>query len=94
MCNEMIKLRSELDRRGVEWTDKSESRTLPIDRTHFYWKGYFVSVINGFGTYGGFLSFDQINEGLLEVMIGHSEPIGWLTADEVIQKIVEVFGNV
>lgn len=94
MCDEMIKLRSILDERGVKWADKSDKGMYPIDRTHFYWKGYFVSVINGFGTYGGFSSFNPINNGLLEVMIGESEPIGCLTADEVIQKIDEVFGNV
>ena len=47
-----------------------------------------VSVINGYGTYGGYSVFEHSNKGLLEVMSGilnDGEPIGFLTADELIK---------
>lgn len=50
----------------------------------FWW-----SVIHGYGTYGGFSSIDA-DRGLLEVMsdaINNGEPIGWLTAERVMQYV-------
>lgn len=58
-----------------------------IDRTHFTYRNSCYSVINGFGTYGGYLSSPDDNQGLLELMIDDVEPIGYLTADEVISIV-------
>lgn len=94
MCEEMVKLRKELDARSIEWKDASDKLPeyvnvmLSIDRTHFNYKGKFYSVINGFGTYGGKESIESRNEGLLEVMIDHdNDPKGWLTAEDILQLI-------
>lgn len=67
---------------------------MKIARTHFEYKGIKVSVINGFGTYGGWAGAngaqkEEDNEGLLEVMVSGSEPCGWLTAVEAIRFIEE-----
>ena len=46
-----------------------------------------ASVINGFGSYGGYDPMRKSNQGLLELMPdldNMSEPIGHLTAEEVI----------
>lgn len=59
-----------------------------IFRTHFSYKGKHYSVINGFGTYGGFEPIENKNYGLLECMYADNVPIGWLTADDII-KIIE-----
>lgn len=56
-------------------------------RTHFDYKGTRWSVINGYGSYGGYDPIDGINEGLLELLIGDAagnEPIGNLKADDVL----------
>lgn len=55
--------------------------------THFMVNGHKASVINGFGSYGGYDPVLQNNKGLLELMPdldNMSEPIGYLTAEEVI----------
>lgn len=60
-------------------------------RLHFVYKGNKWSVVSGYGSYGG-------NKGLLEIMrLGqveseelypaNDEPIGWLTAEEVMLMI-------
>lgn len=108
MCNEMIKLRKELDRMGVKWKDVSsitpetlidEMVSKGIDRlyadttmfrTHFEYGGYKYSVIYGFGSYGGKDVFTGHDSGLLECMtekVNGGEPVGHLTAEEVIQII-------
>jgi DNA-binding IscR family transcriptional regulator len=50
-----------------------------------------VSAINGAGTYGGYrLGDSKENEGLLEVLssvINNGEPVGYLTAENVIQLL-------
>lgn len=91
MVEEMIKFRKMLDDRGIEWEDKSdsESQLYRIDRTHFWYRNYHYSVINGYGTYGGSLNIIK-NKGLLEVMsnaINEGEPVGWLTAEEAIKLV-------
>ena len=61
-----------------------------IWRTHFEVDNIKYSVINGFGTYGGFNSFTGHNLGLLECMtekVNGGEPVGHLTAEEVIHII-------
>ena len=84
MPKEMIKLRQMLDDMGIEWEDVSEHYGNLIDitiyRTHFEHKGRHISVITGHGTYGG-------NKGLLEMWGGNGEPEGYLTAEEVIERI-------
>lgn len=102
-CDEMIKLRIYLDERGIEWEDKSEDygsfiggeEDFWICRTHFCINSYHVSVINGYGTYGGFNSLHHIdNEGLLEIMSDlcklagwEDNPAGYKTAEDIIALI-------
>jgi hypothetical protein len=45
-------------------------------------------VIHGRGTYGGVSCFGK-DHGLLECMIGNNEPIGYLTAEDVIEMVKE-----
>lgn len=78
----------------ISWTDASEemSEWVKIARTHFKYNGIQCSVINGFGTYGGWAGAngaqkEEDNEGLLEVMVSDNEPVGWLTAEEAIRFI-------
>lgn len=58
-----------------------------IYRTHFDYKGHEISVINGYGTYGGYEPFTDKNYGCLEMMIDNNEPLGWLSAENVIKKL-------
>ena len=96
ICGQMKKLRRILDEKKIAWEDKTEemSDMVKIARTHFEYKGIKVSVINGFGTYGGWAGAngarkEEDNEGLLEVMVSGSELCGWLTAVEAIRFIEE-----
>jgi hypothetical protein len=80
--DEMLKLRNVLNSRGVEWVDRTEKPSfslldLTIYRTWFMYKGKEWSVISGYGSYGG-------EKGLLEVMVDDYNPMGSLTAQEVI----------
>lgn len=95
MVEEMVRLRNLLDENGIPWVDKSERYTYPkegdfeIDRTHFEFRGYYWSAINGCGTYGE-------EEGLIELMstaVNDGEPIGYLTADEVMDLVVKGVTN-
>ena len=93
ICEEMSKLRQYLDDKGIEWVDASSNDSLWICRTHFELNGLRWSVVNGYGTYGGIRIFDENNQGLLELMtnsVNNGEPIGWLTADNVIGYIEEL----
>ena len=89
MCEEMVKLRKELDARGIKWEDASTTPKsdpeLRLDRTHFRYKGKSYSVINGYGSYGGYMQSTSDNRGLLELMVDHNEPKGWLTSDAVLE---------
>lgn len=107
LCKEMKKLRAELDKRGIPWTDNSKITTdeelqrctrlyfsLPasyydtsIYRTKFTYNGKQYSVINGYGTYGGYEPWNGKNNNLLEMMIDDNDPIGWLTADDVCREV-------
>lgn len=81
ICEEMKKFRELLDQNGIEWIDHSEALDTEryICRTHSKnherW-----SVINGFGTYGGYF-FNEKNKGRLEVMID-DKVIGHLNAEK------------
>lgn len=96
---EMIKLRNTLDKKGIQWDDKSviypeneiqfimnrynvsrETADCSILRTHFKYKEHFISVIFGNGTYG-------YKANLLECRIDEDEPEGYLTADEILERM-------
>lgn len=83
IVKEMEKYRTVLDEAGISWTDVSD---ILITRTHFRYGATLVSVASGRCTYGG-------EKGLLEVMIGVSEPEGWLSAEEVVNYIETCFGK-
>ena len=88
VCKEMKKLRKYLTEHEIEWWDDSSISSLHwMVRTKFHYKGREFSVINGVGSYGGCVTVDCKNVGLLECMIDGREPIGHLTAKEVIDKI-------
>ena len=93
MVDEMIKLRKLLDKKGIKWKDKSERHKFEyggeffFDRTLFEYNGQEVGVINGNGTYGGVDVLTNKNEGLLEFCGCGGEPIGYLTADEVMNEL-------
>lgn len=91
MCEEMVKLREYLDSHGIDWRDNSceYGDDFFIHRTKFEVKGHTFSVINGYGTYGGIVSFGCKNNGLLELMLDGKEPYGCLTAREVEDYINE-----
>lgn len=63
-----------------------------IFRTHFKYNNHKVSVIYGYGTYGGF-SPEKKDYKLLEMRIDDNEPDGWLTADDVINKFTRLNEN-
>lgn len=95
MVEEMLRFRAMLTEQGIEWHDSSTPPEYPIqiDRTHFDYKGYAWSVINGFGTYGGIGIFrDKKNMGLLELMsnaVNGGEPVGFLTAEQAMKLVLE-----
>lgn len=94
MTQEMIKLRELLDEKKIKWWDCSfsggDTPFVRIDRTHFKYRGFEWSVVHGFGSYGGW-SYNRENEGLLELMseaVNDGEPVGWLTAEQVIEYVL------
>lgn len=96
ICQEMQNLRNKLNTLGIQWTDYSDRNyiTYPICRTRFKINGFEYSVINGFGTYGGINVLTRRNQGLLEIMsdnINGGEPVGWLTATEVMEMLKDEF---
>ena len=100
VCEQMQNLRKLLDKKKISWEDHSEDMTtnknfpIWICRTWFKYNGIDWSVINGFGTYGGFNGVispnNQVNNlGLLELWNGKEDPVGFKTADEVLKIILE-----
>lgn len=100
VCDEMKKLRQMLDEKNIPWHDASdvmsESKDWPmwICRTHFEYEGVKISVVNGFGTYGGWYGAnpgmtEDKNMGLLEIMIEDNEPVGWLKAEDIMKILRE-----
>ena len=96
VCEEMQLLRNYLDVKKIPWRDDSEefktstkNFEMWICRTKFEYKSHHVSVINGFGTYGGWngANGSDVNLGKLEMMIDENEPKGWLTAEKVMYFI-------
>ena len=89
MPEEMILLRNALDARKIAWYNATDNldRSFPfmnliIYRTKYEHGGSRWSVISGYGTFGG-------QDGLLELMIDNKEPIGNLTAEEVLRMMDE-----
>ena len=87
MPEEMILLRNALDARKIAWYNATDNldRSFPfmnliIYRTKYEHGGCRWSVISGYGTFGG-------QDGLLELMIDNNEPIGNLTAEEVLRMM-------
>lgn len=89
ICEEMKKLRGALDKMGVEWVDASEEweKNFYICRTHFSYNNKRYSVINGFGSFGGYYKFREDNKNLLEIMLPNNEIEGYLTAGDVLNLI-------
>lgn len=83
---EMRIFRDMLEELKVDWVDASDRGDLPICRTHFWHNNNRWSVINGFGSYGGYYH-GECNKGLLEIYDWNSEPTGYLTAKEAIAII-------
>ncbi len=81
IADEIQKLMEIMPDVNVDYLDTS------MYRTHFDYKGTRWSVINGYGSYGGYDPIDGKNEGLLELLIDGTEgnePIGNLTADDIL----------
>lgn len=88
VCEQMQTLRDYLDHIGIEWDDVSDMSELWVCRTHFDYNGHHISVIHGFGTYGGF-SYSNCDTKLLEMSLDYCEPIGdisWTRAINILQK--------
>lgn len=81
ICDEMKKLRQELTNRDIEWHDLTDGM---ICRTNFEIDGKEHSVINGIGTYGGIDFAEKKNKGLLEYYEMKDDPVGYLTAKDVL----------
>ncbi len=84
LCAEMQKLRDALTEKDIEWADRSDEFPA-ICRTHFRIGRKRYSVINGYGTYGGYWERSPMNKGLLEVRRGKQEPKGYMTAEQVLE---------
>jgi len=92
ICAEMTKLREYLDNHDISWSDDSDDcGFIWMCRTKFYVNHCHFSVINGVGSYVGVNAGCKHNAGLLELwIIGKGEPIGHLTAEDVIKEIENV----
>lgn len=89
MVAEMIKFRKLLDQHNIKWIDKSDKYF--IDRTHLNYRNYHFSVVNGLGTYGGYIIDPRSNKGLLELMSNATNggvPVGELTAEEAFKIVL------
>ena len=104
ICEEMKKLRSYLDEKKIKWIDQSEdmesaSIDMFICRTWLWLGDRKISVVNGYGTYGGIhpmYNNGLKNRGLLEIQIdGLNDVYGDFTADDVISiiKMIQVSGD-
>lgn len=100
VCDEMKKLRQMLDEKNIPWHDDSEVMSEDKDwpmwicRTFFEYKGMKISVINGFGTYGGWYGAnpgmkEDENMGLLEIMIEGKIGLGWLRTEDIMEAMGE-----
>lgn len=89
-CFEMLELRRLLEFYGIEWIDDSYAYDgWWICRTKFQIGEHLWSVIHGWCTMGG-IGWDGKDGGLLELMTDdcdHGDPIGHLTAGDVVRRI-------
>lgn len=87
-------------KKNIPWHDASETMSedkewpMWICRTHIEYNGHKISVVNGFGTYGGWYganpgTTENENMGLLEIMIEDNEPVGWLKAEDIMEILGE-----
>lgn len=94
VCDHMKKLRNWLDQYKIPWFDFSDAlgEKSYICRTKIEYRGHVLSVVNGFGTYGGFTDYmkPEQNMGLLEFRIDENEPEGCLKWADVAQKISQI----
>lgn len=93
VVKEMQEFRNMLDERGIPWEDRSSNDACPICRTYVEFGNNAYSVINGFGTYGGYDNRHQQNAGYLEWWDFQHEPIGWLSAQEAYKKVTGKWFN-
>ena len=94
-CENMLTLRKWLTAMKIAWWDNSRTYDddFYIHRTKFMIANKEYSVINGYGTYGGFYDVSKNNLGLLEMYVsGEGDPVGYLNAKETIDKICEISG--
>ena len=87
---EMQKFRDMLDERGIPWIDVSDDESKGdylTCRTHLAFGEKDWSIINGYGTYGGWNRIYPENIGLLEVWDYGHDPIGFLTSEQVFNLI-------
>ena len=94
ICPEMEKLRDELSKRNITWSDNSDKGFCGfwICRTHFEYKRHSWSVVHGFGTFGGFCTGGSDLQAL-ECMcdaINNGDPVGYLTALDVLKHMESV----
>lgn len=103
---EMQKLEKMLQHEGIPYGDASDNfdplsgfpRYEQVDRIHIYLKKHMVklvSVIHGYGTYGGYKKPDKSDDaGLLEVeSFKHDDVLGFQTADDAFHLIKEAIDN-
>lgn len=98
ITEEMQKLRDWLDANNISWEDMSKDSKVCsywMCRTKFEIGGYYWSVIHGYGSYGGFSHYNS-DCGALELMcnaINSGEPVGFLSAQNVIEYISSIEEN-
>jgi hypothetical protein len=97
ICHEMQKLREFLEAENIKWEDDSEESSDGewwMCRTKIPFDGGVISINNGKGSYGGFVSKPEKNQGLLEIWCEELDfgPVGWQTAKDlkpIIREIIE-----
>lgn len=66
----------------------SDDGPFSIARVHFSIRKIRYSVIHDDGTCGGEYCYDA-DQGLLELMVGEKDPVGYLSAEEVIEIVTK-----
>lgn len=86
-CPEMRKLKQVLRAKHIKFECPDDAdEPYAIARVHFTVNGQRWSCIHGYGSYGGG-SVMKADKGLLELYDFQHEPIGYLTADDVIREV-------
>lgn len=90
---EMKKLRNWLDEQKIDWIDDSDNlKDFFMCRTHFSYNNKCISVVNGYGSYGGIpFGENSKNIGFLEFYDMETVPKGWLTCDDVIELLKKYY---